>query len=49
MFYGRGEEAIPLSVKAADLLKIVKKKKENIFIKLLIDGETPLEKLSMMK
>ncbi|MDA8124749.1 MAG: 50S ribosomal protein L25/general stress protein Ctc [Deltaproteobacteria bacterium] len=49
VFYGRGEEAISLSVNAADLLKIIKKKKDNIFIKLLIDGEKPLEKLSMMK
>jgi len=49
VFYGRGEEAIHLSVNAADLLKIVKKKKENIFIKLHIDGEKPLEKLSLMK
>ena len=39
VFYGRGEEAIPLSVNAADLLKIIKAKKENIFIKLLIEGE----------
>jgi len=49
VFYGRGEEAIHLSVNAADLLKIVRKKKENIFIKLQIDGEKPLEKLSLMK
>jgi large subunit ribosomal protein L25 len=49
VFYGSGEEAIPLSVNAADLLKIIKKKKDNIFIKLLIDGEKPLEKLSLMK
>jgi large subunit ribosomal protein L25 len=49
VFYGRGEEAIPLSVNAADLLKIIKAKKENIFIKLLIEGEKPLEKLSLIK
>jgi large subunit ribosomal protein L25 len=49
VFYGRGEEAIHLSLNAADLLRIIKKKKENIFIKLLIDGEKPLEKLSIMK
>lgn len=49
VFYGRGEEAIPLSVNATDLMKIIKTKKENIFIKLLIEGEKPLEKLSMIK
>jgi large subunit ribosomal protein L25 len=49
VFYGRGEEAISLSVNAADLLKIIKTKKENIFIKLLIEGEKSLEKLSLIK
>jgi large subunit ribosomal protein L25 len=49
VFYGRGDQATLLTVNASDLLKIVKKKKENIFIKLLIDGEKPLEKLSLMK
>ena len=49
VFYGRGEEAIPLSVNAADLLKIIKKKKNNIFIKLLIEGEKQQEKLSLIK
>jgi large subunit ribosomal protein L25 len=49
VFYGRGEEAILLSVNAADLLKIMKKRKENIFIKLLIKGEEQLEKLSLIK
>ena len=49
VFYGRGEEAIHLSVNAADLLKIIKTKKENIFIKLLIEGEKHLEKLSLIK
>ncbi len=49
VFYGRGDQATHLTVNAADLLKIVKKKKENIFIKLLIDGEKPQEKLSLMK
>jgi large subunit ribosomal protein L25 len=49
VFYGRGEEAIPLSVNAAELLKIIRAKKENIFIKLLIEGEKHLEKLSLMK
>jgi large subunit ribosomal protein L25 len=49
VFYGRGEEAILISVNATDLLKIMKKRKENIFIKLLIKGEEQLEKLSLIK
>jgi large subunit ribosomal protein L25 len=49
VFYGRGEEAISLSVNAADLRKIIKEKKENVFIRLLIEGEKSLEKLSMIK
>jgi large subunit ribosomal protein L25 len=49
VFYGRGEEAIPLSVNATDLSKIIKTKRENIFIKLLIEGEKSLEKLTMIK
>jgi large subunit ribosomal protein L25 len=49
VFYGRGEEAIPLTVNAAELLKVIKAKKENIFIKLLIEGEKQLEKLSLIK
>ncbi len=49
VFYGRGEEAIHLSVNVTDLSKIIKTKKENIFIKLLIEGEKRLEKLTMIK
>jgi large subunit ribosomal protein L25 len=49
VFYGSGEEAIPLSVNAADLMKIMKKKKDNVFIKLIIDGDKQVEKLSLMK
>jgi large subunit ribosomal protein L25 len=49
VFYGRGQEAIPLSVNVTDLLKIIKTKRENIFIKLLIEGEKRLEKLTMIK
>ena len=49
VYYGRGEAAIHLSVNAADLSKIIKTKKENIFIKLLIEGEKRLEKLSLIK
>jgi large subunit ribosomal protein L25 len=49
VFYGRGEEAIPLTVNAAELLKVIKAKKENIFIKLMIEGEKQMEKLSLIK
>ncbi len=49
VFYGRGEEAIPLTVDGAELLKVIKAKKENIFIKLKIEGEKQLEKLSLIK
>jgi len=49
VFYGRGQDATLLSVNATDLLKIVKAKKKNIFIKLLIEGDKGLEKLSLMK
>ena len=49
VFYGRGEEAIHLSVNASELLKIIRAKKENVFINLLIDGEKKLEKLSLIK
>ena len=49
VFYGRGEKAIHLSVNTAELLKIVRVQKENVFIKLVIDGEKKLEKLSLIK
>ena len=49
VFYGRGEDAVPLSVNVTDLTKIIKTKNENIFIKLLIEGEKRLEKLTMIK
>jgi large subunit ribosomal protein L25 len=49
VFYGRGEEAIHLSVNASELLKIIRVKKENVFINLLIDGDKKLEKLSLIK
>jgi large subunit ribosomal protein L25 len=49
VFYGKGEKAIHLSVNAAELLKIVRAQKENVFIKLVIDGEKKLEKLSLIK
>jgi large subunit ribosomal protein L25 len=49
VFYGRGEEAIPLTVDGAELLKVIKAKKENIFIRLMIEGEKQMEKLSLIK
>ncbi len=50
VFYGRGQDATLLSVNAADLLKIIRAKKKNIFIKLLIEGEKKQQaKLSLMK
>lgn len=49
VFYGRGEEAIPLSVNAAGLRKIIKEKGDNVFIKLLIEGQERQEKLSLIK
>ena len=48
VFYGRGEQAVPITVNAAELLKIVKAKKENIFINLLITGDKK-RKLSLLK
>jgi large subunit ribosomal protein L25 len=49
VFYGRGQDAILVSVNAADLLKIIKDKKKNIFINLIIEGAERLEKLALMK
>ncbi len=53
VFYGRGTEAMPLSVSAADLMKLMKGRQDNVFIKLVIDddGKTgkKLEKLSILK
>ncbi len=53
IFYGRGQEAMTLSVNAADLMKLMKGRQENVFIKLVIDegGRTgkKLEKLSIIK
>ena len=50
VFYGPRAEAMPLSVSAADLLKLMKKREENVFIRLIIDdGGKKLEKLSMVK
>ena len=49
VFYGRGQDAIHISVNSADLMKIIKEKKKNIFINLVIEGNERLEKLSLMK
>jgi large subunit ribosomal protein L25 len=49
VFYGGGGDAVLLSVNAAHLLKIIKQKRDNIFIKLLIYGEERQEKLTLMK
>lgn len=49
VFYGRGQDATLLAVNAADLMKIVKAKKKNIFIKLRIAGEKRKEHLSLLK
>jgi len=49
VFYGRDEETVHLSVNATDLQKILQKKRENVFIKLLIEGEKTMAKLSLIK
>lgn len=50
VFYGPCAEAIPLSVNAADLLKLLRKREENVFIRLIIDeGGKTQEKFSMVK
>ena len=50
VFYGPSAEAILLSVNAADLLKLLRKREENVFIRLIIDdGGKKQEKFSMIK
>lgn len=50
VFYGPSAEAIPLSVNAADLFKLLRKREENVFIRLIIDdGGKKQEKFSMVK
>ncbi len=49
VFYGRDEETVHLSVNATDLQKVLQKKRENVFIKLLIEGEKTMTKLSLIK
>ena len=50
VFYGPRAETTPLSVNASDLFKLLKKREENVLIRLIIDedGEKQ-EKLSMVK
>jgi large subunit ribosomal protein L25 len=50
VFYGPRAETTPLSVNASDLFKLLKKREENVLIRLVIDdGGEKLEKLSMLK
>ena len=50
IFYGAGTETLPLTVTTEDLIKLMKQKKENVFIKLKIDQDgSESERLSMIK
>jgi large subunit ribosomal protein L25 len=49
VFYGPKSESTCLAVNATALMKLLKGKEENIFIKLLIGDENITEKLSMIK
>jgi large subunit ribosomal protein L25 len=50
VFYGPRAEAMLLSVNAADLLKLMRKREENVFIRLIIeDGGKKHEKMSLVK
>jgi large subunit ribosomal protein L25 len=50
IFYGKATENIPLAVKSSDLFRLRKEKKDQAFIKLLIDdGGKKIEKLSLIK
>jgi large subunit ribosomal protein L25 len=50
VFYGPRAETLPLSVNASDLLKLLRKREENVFIRLIIDdGGRKQEKMSMVK
>jgi large subunit ribosomal protein L25 len=48
VFYGRGDKAVHITVNEAELLKVIKAKKENIFINLLIKGDKE-KRLSLLK
>ncbi|MHB8091451.1 MAG: 50S ribosomal protein L25 [Syntrophales bacterium] len=47
--YSKGDSSVHLTVSEADMQKIIRSKKEKHFIKLLIDGEKQMEKISMLK
>jgi large subunit ribosomal protein L25 len=49
VFYGPKSESMQLAVNAKALMKLLKDKEENVFIKLLIGDENSIEKLSMIK
>ncbi|MCX5853031.1 MAG: 50S ribosomal protein L25/general stress protein Ctc [Deltaproteobacteria bacterium] len=49
VFYGPKSESIQLAVNTSELIKLLKSKEENVFIKLLIDDGKNMEKLSMIK
>jgi large subunit ribosomal protein L25 len=50
VFYGRGSKTMSMSINAADLRNLMKKKEENILIKLIIEDQgKKLEKLSVIK
>lgn len=50
VFYGPGSDTLPLLIQNNDLVSIMKGNKENVFIKLLIEGSgKKIEKLSVIK
>jgi large subunit ribosomal protein L25 len=50
VFYGPRAETMSLSVDASDLLKLLRKREENVFIRLIIDDDgNKYEKMSMVK
>jgi large subunit ribosomal protein L25 len=49
VFYGPHSEPIELVVNTPELMKILKDIGENVFLKLLIDDKSKMEKLSMIK
>jgi large subunit ribosomal protein L25 len=49
VFYGPKSESIQLAVNTSELMKLLRNKEENVFIKLLIDDGKNIEKLSMIK
>jgi large subunit ribosomal protein L25 len=50
VFYGAGSKTMPMSISAVDLRNLMKKKEENILIKLVIEDQgKKLEKLSVIK